>query len=451
MNPLVIVIISILAVVISSLSFLIIKNFLMPKKVDNIPKLLKQGRTQNAIKLAKQIIAKDSKNYTAHYYLGKAYAKDNKFELANLEYKIVNDYALFGNGINEIEFRKEYNQLLMRFHQYKEALNNNLLLTKMEPNNAEHYYNTGTLYEKNNKNDVALGYMKKAIQLNPRHAKAHAETGLLLYKLKNYPEAKKEIDTAIKLSPETYSSYYYLGKIQKEGKDMVSAIKAFERAQKDPEFKLKAIIEHGSCYMMGNRYDNAIVDFQRAIELDKDGTNPETLYARYFLATCFEKMRKLDKAIEQWEIIYKKNKGFRDVSAKLSEYKDLESNDSMKDYLTCSNEEFINFCKKVIENNQKLQVVTCDAQKWGCQITAIDKKEDWMAVRKQVTLHRFYREPEPLDEKIVQMGIDSLKNLNSVKVFLYSSSGFSPVAKRYAENRPAELFDKPKLEALLSN
>ena len=40
-----------------------------------------------------------------------------------------------------------------------------------------------------------------------------------------YAEAKKEIDTAIKLSPETYSSYYYLGKILKDAKDIRVASK----------------------------------------------------------------------------------------------------------------------------------------------------------------------------------------------------------------------------------
>ena len=60
--------------------------------------------------------------------------------------------------------------------------------------------------------------------------------------------------------------------------------------------------------MIANRYDNAALDFQRAIDLDKNNDIPETLYAHYFLATCYEKSRKIDKAIEQWEEIYKRNK-----------------------------------------------------------------------------------------------------------------------------------------------
>ena len=48
--------------------------------------------------------------------------------------------------------------------------------------------------------------------------------------MKQYQEAKREIDLSLSISPETYSSYYYLGKILKENKDYGAAIKAFEKA-----------------------------------------------------------------------------------------------------------------------------------------------------------------------------------------------------------------------------
>ena len=446
-----IIIIAIAAVVIISLIIVILKTIVSPKKIDAIPRLIKQGKTQNAIKIAKQLIAKDQKNYLAHYYLGKAYIKENRTELAVIEYKNVNDNALFGEGINELTFRSEYSQLLLKYNQQNEALKNFLLLTKLDPQNAENFYQVGRIYEDQNRYDLALGFMQKCAMLDKRHAKAHAEIGLMLYRTKQFNEAKKEIDMAIKLSPETYTSYYYLGKILKDAKDLQGAIKSFEKAQRDPELKQKAIIEHGSCYMIAGRIDNALVDFQRAIELDKEGTQAETLYARYFLAACYEKSRKIDKAIEQWEAIYKRNKSFRDVSAKLSEYKDLQANDYLKDYLTCSNEEFPYICKNAVIKGLGLQVLSSKKKKWGCQITGVNKSdESWMAVRKQVVFIRFYREPEPVEEAQIHEALDEMKTLNSVKSFLFSSSGFNTAAKRYAENRPVELIEKQKLEALLS-
>lgn len=443
--------ISILAVTILSLTIIIIKSVFLPKKADNLPKLLKQGHTQNVIKLAKKILIKNPKDYNAHYYLGKAYLKDNKSELAILEYRFVNDNAVFGHGINEIEFRKEFGTILLKHHQGAEALKNYLLLTQLEPQNADNYFQVGTLYKEAGRNDTAIGYIKKTLSIDKRHAKAHAELGLMYYKLKQFSEAQKEIDTAIKLSPDTYSSYYYLGKIQKDNKDILSAIKSFEKAQRDPDLKIKAIIEHGSCFMTANRIENAVVDFQRAIELDSTNSNPETLYARYFLAACYEKNRKFDQAIEQWDSIYQKNKNFKDVASKLSEYKDLHANDFLKDYLTGSNESFLAICKNAADKGLKLEVLSCELKRWGCAITAVDKREEnWMAIRKQVSIVLFYREPNPIEDKKIIEALDSLKTTNSSKSLILSSSGFSITAKRYAECRPIELYDKTKLEAILT-
>ena len=89
-------------------------------------------------------------------------------------------------------------------------LKNYLLLTKLDPRDAENYYQVGCIYEQQNRYDIALGFMKKCAMINKKHAKAHAEIGLMLYRTKQFNEAKKEIDMALKLSPETYSSYYYL-------------------------------------------------------------------------------------------------------------------------------------------------------------------------------------------------------------------------------------------------
>ena len=204
--------------------------------------------------------------------------------------------------------------------------------------------------------------------------------------------------------------------------------------------------------MLANRYDNAALDFQRAIELDKENLNGETLYARYFLATCYEKSRQIDKAIEQWEQIYKRNKAFRDVSAKLSEYKDLQANDYLKDYLTCSNEEFNIICKNAVEKALKHQAVSCNGMKWGCQIIGTDKAtEGWRNMRKQTSMFRFFREPNPVEDDIVRETLDAMKSSNCQKAFLFSSSGYSNAARHTAEGRPLELIDKIKLESVLSS
>lgn len=446
-----IAIIAVLLLVMFFLAFIVIKSVAQPKKLEYIDKLIKQQKFTAAEKIAKSVISKDSRDFKAHYYLGKAYFADKKFELALMEYKLVDQNAIFGKEIQEVDFRHQLTSLYMKFNQTNDALKQFLLLTKLEPTNAENYYNCGKLYDQQNRADVALGFYQKAVKFNKKHVKAHAAMGLALFRSKQLSEAKKEIDIAINLSPETYSSYYYLGKIYKESKDYPAAVKAFEKALRDPEFRQRALIERGSCYMMAGAVDNALSEFINAVKASKDENSSETLFARYFLAACYEKTRKIEKAIELWQIIYKHNRNFRDVSAKLSEYKDIESNDSLKEYMTCSNAEFTEICKKAALAGFSMEAQKTEEKKWGVQMVAIEKKkDDWMNVRKQLFLLDFYRDTEPIEDSEVRRVLDLSKQMNCSKAYAITSSGFTSSASGFAENRPIELVGKEKLEAILA-
>ena len=96
-------------------------------------------------------------------------------------------------------------------------------------------------------------------------------------------------------------------------------------------------------------------------------------------------------------------------------------------------------------------MLSCDSKKWGCQITGVNKGDDsWMSVRKQVVMLRFYRDPEAVEEPEIHESLDTMKSNNIVKGYLFSSSGFSVAAKRFADGRPVELIEKQKLEEVLS-
>ena len=83
-----IIIIAVMAAFIGLLSYVIVKSILSPKKIEGIQKLIKQGKYGSAVKLAKNMITKNTRDFKAHYFLGKAYLADNKPELAIMEYKI---------------------------------------------------------------------------------------------------------------------------------------------------------------------------------------------------------------------------------------------------------------------------------------------------------------------------------------------------------------------------
>ena len=237
-----------LCAIVGLLLIFVVKNVAAPKKVEGVQRYLKQGKVQAAIKLAKAILQKDPKDYLAHYYLGKAYLADNKNELALMELKYVDQNGIFDNRLPEQQFRKAIAGLYSKFNQQDDALKQYLLLTKLEPTVADNYFQVAQIYETSSHPEMAMGFYDKTLKYDKRNVKAHAAMGLLLYRAKQVNEAKREIDIAIKLSPDTFSTYYYQGKILKDSKDYPGAIRSFEKAQRDPQFRQKALIESGSCY-----------------------------------------------------------------------------------------------------------------------------------------------------------------------------------------------------------
>jgi len=203
--------------------------------------------------------------------------------------------------------------------------------------------------------------------------------------------------------------------------------------------------------MAVNQIEKAIIEFDRALSSASDTNSQESLYARYFLATCYEKERKIDKALEQWEKIYQINHTFRDVPAKLAQYRDLHTNDNMKEYLTSNAEYFIEICKKIALTGYNLEPRSIKSKKFGCIFIATEHKaENWQNVRQQVSLMFFYRETELIPDSLLRQQLEEMKKQNYVKCIICTSSGFTRSSIEFAENRPFELVGKDKLEAILS-
>ena len=438
----------ILGIVIGAITFFLIRSIIAPQKISSIPNLLKQGKIGAATRTAKQILVKEPRDPDAHYFLGLAYLAENKHELALMELKTVNEIGHFGKFCPEIQFRNKIAELYARFNQPEEALKEYLLLIRLEPQQADHYFNAGSLFQERNKSDKAVNYFRKAIELSPMHHEAHYNLGYILYRAKRPVEAKVELETALKVQPNNYNAYFYLGRLLKESHDYVGALLSFEKAQRDPDLKIKSLVERGGCYMSMNNFDKAISELERAVRLSNNDAANDTLYARYFLAACYEKLRKIESAITNWEKIYAKKPSFRDVAEKLSQYQELRVDDRMKDYLTSSMEKFFDICKAItLSMNLAIRDITDVTN--GCQIIAVETEQKWRAARKLPKIIRFLRVPELIDESTVRNLHEEMKKLNVTRGIILSSSNFSRKAIEYAESRPVDLLDKEKLQDFL--
>jgi len=445
----IIILIIVFGTALAVITFFIVRSVIAPKKVASLADLVKQNKNTQAIRMAKHILTKEPRNSEAHYLLAKALEQDGKAELALMEFKTVSNLNDFKGYCKENEFRPRIAKLYDQFNFPEEALKEYLLLIKMEPYNPDYYFRAGALFEKRNKSTQAAQFYKKAIDMDPRNSEAHFALGSLLFKGKRYNDAKIILTKALKLRPDNYKAHFYLGRMYKETQNYTSAIQSFEQSQKDSEFKIKSLIERGICYIAINNFDKAATELERAVKLTSDEPDDSALFARYYLAMCHEKRRDIEKAIEQWEQIYSKKQSFKDVAEKLSQFQDLREDDRMKDYLTSSNQDFLNLCQKIMEvMNMSISDQTMTS--FGCQIIATEKTVgQWRNTKKMPWLIHLYRITENIDQPQVREFNEEIQKLKASRGVMITSSMFTRAAKEFTESRPMELLDKSKLQDLL--
>lgn len=451
----VIILSAVLGIGLSVFLFFLIRSTITPKKLTNMDSYLKQGKTAQVIKTCKAVLSKDNRNVESHFYLAKAYLAEGKNELALMEIKSVNKIGDLTSLKNEVEFRQMSADLYRQFGNDDEALKDYILLIKMNPYEADNYYNAGTLFESRKKPGQAVKYYKKALELQPHHSNAHQKLGMIMYNNKRLNEAKKHLDLSIRYDMSNFKTHFYIGRIQKEARDYMAAIESFEKAMRDPDIKLKALIDRGSCFLTLQQFQRAQSELEKAIQYAKKTNQDNTvksqqmLYARYFLSLAYELQRKYDDAISLWEYLYQKNKNFKDVAEKLSQYKELRHDDNIKDFLTSSNNEFTEICKKICLAI-KLSSQDIKEIKGGLQILALEGgMKQWRNTKKMPTLIRFIREGNSISEANVRDILDEMKRMNLMKAKIISSNTISREAKAFAESRPVDLIGKDKLLDLL--
>jgi tetratricopeptide (TPR) repeat protein len=437
----VIIPLTILGIVVAVLIAFLVRTFLSPRKIGAVAEMVRAGKTNAAITAAKRLVSTDQSNMEAHYLLGKAYIADNQPRLALMELEMVNRAGVFSPIIDQNDFRVLIAGLYRRFGKSEDALKEYA---------AEYVFEAGLLFAERGEADRAGGFYRKTLELDPAHPGAQAALGLLLYRAGNLEEARSAFQTVLESKPDHAQSSYYLGRIHKDSRDYQGALSHFQRAQRDPEFKVKALVERGACLLAVGDLDSATAELSRAVRLSEQPRASETLYARYFLAASMEKQRDLDGAIEQWEQIHGANPSFRDVADKLSKYQDLRVNDTIKDFVTAGEPEFLQLCRSAVEG-MGLYVQDSAAIRDGCAFVATEGQSSMRNARKITHLIHFLRGSEQVPESTVRSFYDAMKKRNAQRGMLLSSAAIAAAGRRFAETIPIELRDREALEQVLSS
>ncbi|HEY9693010.1 MAG TPA: tetratricopeptide repeat-containing serine protease family protein [Oculatellaceae cyanobacterium] len=146
-----------------------------------------------------------------------------------------------------------------------------------------------------NQLESALVAIDKAILIQPEDANLYLRKSLLLKELKRYPESIAAITKAIQISPRA-DVYNQRGNIYQLQKQWNLAIVDFNKAIEINPVNTDTYINRGLVYYNMKEWDLALADFNQAMQ-----TNPQYVDAYFNIGLVNYEMNETQEAIQRWQ------------------------------------------------------------------------------------------------------------------------------------------------------
>jgi TolB-like protein/Tfp pilus assembly protein PilF len=146
----------------------------------------------------------------------------------------------------------------------------------------------------------ADNHSKKALELGPDLAEAHASRGLALSLSKRYEEAEREFQTAIRLNPKLFEAHYFFGRaLFQQGKHTDAALQYREASRVRPEDYQAALLVVQSLRSL-NRTAEAEAIQRQGVQLAEKHLelNPDDARALYLSAGALMQLGEPQRALE---------------------------------------------------------------------------------------------------------------------------------------------------------
>ncbi len=141
---------------------------------------------------------------------------------------------------------------------------------------------------------------RKALELDSELAEAHASRGLALSLSRQYDEAQREFETAIRLNPKQYEAHYFYARACIQEGRLEKAVQHYEEASRvRPEDYQALLLMQGPLHGLG-RHEEAQAALRRGLEVAEKHTkfNPDDARALYLGAGALIQLDQREKALE---------------------------------------------------------------------------------------------------------------------------------------------------------
>lgn len=139
------------------------------------------------------------------------------------------------------------------------------------------------------------------------------------------PEIARELETADEprltagTNEDTVSAetYYQQGMALRKSQKFIAAITRFQQAAQDPAYHLRSFGQIGLCYRALGQVPQAVAAFRNACA-DYNAPRQQSLSVRYLLGRTLEQLGDRPEALEQYRLIFRTDRTFKDTATRLS-------------------------------------------------------------------------------------------------------------------------------------
>jgi len=422
-----------------------LSSFLFSQKKIKTNKLKEFVQNQNydkALKYLKKMLTKtknENEISEIHEEIGNLYFNTGSYANAIIEYR----NSMENNG-ETLKRKITLAKSLYKIGNREAALTEYMSMIKKYSTSKEVYFEIGVIYFENEQYNIAYNYFSKAENIDKKFISNLKYKGVSASFINKDDEA---ISILSRISKTKYTDTlleYGLARAYANKKDHSSAIEHYKMALPDLLYKDSILYEMASCYISLGNHTQAVDSLEEALKLrpkDRD----LLLTIKYMLAECYEKTKKINKAIEIFENILFLDKEYKDVAQKLQKYQSVRYSDVILNFFKSPMDEFLENSINIVSN----MLLYPYSYQYTKEDSLVIYSRENITMNSSIKMIYVRRSSQPIQiEEIVSI-FEYSKKSNIIKSSIVTYAMASPEVIRHATISHIEIIGLKKIETLL--